>query len=148
MRRLRTKLIILLAVATLLLVGGVFVYLRYLGESNPHTPDAKHPAEVARIIKLLPDMPTSASPDDIEAMLMLPKPDFGSIGGRHCEIYWNIAPRYRFVLSFDPVWKERQLTLEFRSASIAAQGKPGFPLHEYHTVYPYRTWKGMVYSKR
>jgi hypothetical protein len=119
--------------------------LQMAKERNPHDPDAKHPARVAKIMKLLPKIPADASFRQIIAMLGLPKSwDGGSVSTTHCTMVWRIAAGYKFALNFDPVWKGRAVRLVFTEASISAQRKPGFPPDEYHTVYPYRSWKGMV----
>jgi hypothetical protein len=158
------RLVAFLALAILLIVGtGVFVCHHSLAlrrdtrdqppamasgvETNPHAPNAKHPQEVARILKLLPEIPVTASFDEIIAMLGLPKDRTGgSVSSTHCTMTWDVAPGYRFALSFDPEFQGDKLVLVFAEASFAAQSKPGFAPHEYHTVYPYRTWKGMVYQ--
>jgi hypothetical protein len=96
-------------------------------------------------MKLLPAIPAAASLDEIITLLGLPKDwSGGSVSSTHCCMYWEVAPRYRFELSFDPVPRDGKLTVEFQEAGFAAQQKPGFAPDEYHTVYPYRTWKGMV----
>jgi hypothetical protein len=159
---LKGKLIVLLALPILLTLGaGVFGYLRYgavskdrkdlpsapaaIVAANPHAPNAEHPRAVARIMKRLPRIRGTASPGEIIRMLGLPKDwDGGSVSSTECSMYWKVAPGYRFELSFDPVPRDGKLNLEFRGAGFAAQKKPGFAPQEYHTVYPYRTWKGMV----
>jgi hypothetical protein len=159
---LKVKRISFLALPILLILGaGVAVLLRYSVLSknqmelpsapadrvatSPHAPNAQHPREVARIMKLLPDIPPDASVDEIIAMLRLAKSwNGGSVSSTHCCMFWDVAPRYRLELSFDPVPRDGKLTLELREAGFSAQGKPGFGPDEYHTVYPYRTWKGMV----
>jgi hypothetical protein len=114
---------------------------------SPHDENATHPDEVARIMKLLPQIPTDASYDKIIAMLGLLKDWEGSsVSNTHCTMVWYISPGYAFVLNFDPVFTAGKRTLVFTEASFSAQKKPGFPSDEYHTVYPYRSWKGMVYK--
>jgi hypothetical protein len=102
---------------------------------------------VARIMKLLPRIANRASVDELIALLGLPKNwDGGGVSATECTMIWNFEGGYKFVLSFDPVPKNGKLTLEFREAAFSAPHKPGFPPDESHTVFPYRTWKGMVYK--
>jgi len=99
-------------------------------------PNAEHPAEIARIMKLLPQIPATASFDKINEILGLPKEwDGGSVSATHCTMVWrNLAPGYDFTLNFSPEGND-EVMLVFTEASFSAQG---------HTVYPYRSWKGMV----
>ncbi len=117
-------------------------------EQDPHAANSKHPAAVARIVKLLPQIPADESPDRIIAMLGIPKDcDGGHVSNTGCSMVWKyIAPGYHFTLAFDPEVKEGKLTLKFGEARFSAQHKPGFPPEEYHTVYPYRSSEGMVYK--
>jgi hypothetical protein len=146
MGRWRGKWIALLAVPILLALGaGVLVYQRY--RASPHGVNARHPPEVARIMQLLPEIPANATLDEIIALLGLPRDwDGGSVSSTHCCMYWEVAPGYRFELAFDPVPRDAKVHLEFREAGFAARNRPGFAAQEYHTVYPYRTWKGMVWE--
>jgi hypothetical protein len=115
-------------------------------EPNPHDAHAKHPPEVARIMKLLPQIDASASSGKIIAFLDLPKDwDGGSVSTTHCTMVWKkLAPGYHFALNFDPVFRDGKIVLVFTEASFSAQKKPGFPADEHHTVFPYRSHKGMV----
>jgi hypothetical protein len=115
-------------------------------EPNSHDANAKHPPEVARIMKLLPQIQADASYDKIIAMLGLPKDwDDGSVSATHCTMVWkNLAPGYHFAVNFDPVPKGDKIVLVFTDASFSAQKKPGFPADEYHTVFPYRSRQGTV----
>jgi hypothetical protein len=148
-------------VATGLLVAAVVVFacLRQKAEervspldtpttqANPHASNAKHPTEVARIIERLSEIPVTASADEIIALLGLPKDwNGGSVSSTHCCMTWDISTGYCFVLSVAPVAKDGKWALEFREAGFQAQGKPGFPPPEYHTIYPYHTWRGMQYK--
>jgi hypothetical protein len=115
-------------------------------EPRPHDANAKHPFAVTRIMGLLPHIPADASYHQIIALLGLP-PDWdgGSVSSTHCSLVWReLAPGYHFVLNFDPMLKDGKLILVFTEASFSAHKKPGFPPNEYHTVFPYRSWKGMV----
>jgi hypothetical protein len=117
-------------------------------DGNPHAPNAKHPDEVARIMNLLPKIEATDSYEKIIGMLGLPKDwDGGSVSSTHCTMVWRkLAPGYHFALNFDPVLKDGKRTLVFTEASFSADHKPGRPPDEYHTVYPYRSWKGMVHK--
>jgi hypothetical protein len=124
---------------------AAFAHLSEEKEQNPHAPNAKHPEKVAAIMKKLSDMPVDASFDKIIAYLGLPKDwDGGSVSTTECTMVWNIAPGYHFALNFDPVAMGDKITLVFTDASFSAQKKPGFPPDEFHTIYPYRSRKGMV----
>jgi hypothetical protein len=118
-------------------------------EPSPHDANARHPAEVARIMALLPKIDATATYEKIIAQLGLPKDwDGGSVSSTHCTMVWRkLAPGYKFALNFDPVFKDGKIVLVFTEASFSAQNKPGFPADEYHTVYPYRSHKGMVNKK-
>ena len=115
---------------------------------NPHAPNAKHPDEVARIMKLLPKIEATDPYDKIIGTLGLPKDwDGGSVSSTHCTMVWRkLAPGYHFAMNFDPVFKDGKITLVFTEASFSAQKKPGFPPDEHHTIYPYRSAKGMVHK--
>ncbi len=114
--------------------------------AGPHAKEATHPAEVARLMKRLPDIPVDGSLEEILAVLGL-EDDWtgGGVSSTHCDMVWQIAPGYKLGLSFDPVpGKDASPRLVFVEAGFSAQNKPGFPADEYHTIYPYRTRKGMV----
>jgi hypothetical protein len=117
-------------------------------DGNPHAPNAMHPDEVAQIMKLLPQIEATDFFDKIIGMLGLPKDwDGGSVSSTHCTMVWRkLAPGYHFALNFDPVVKDGKIRLVFTEASFSAQKKPGLPPDEYHTIYPYRSWKGMVHK--
>ena len=109
---------------------------------------AKHPAEAARIMKLLPKIPASASADEIIKFLGLPN-DFneGHAGNMGFDMVWSkIALGYQFTLSFSPARKDGKITMVFAEAAFSALGAPGFPADDYYTVYPYRSAKGMIYK--
>jgi hypothetical protein len=117
-------------------------------KENSHAPNAQHPDEVARIMKLLPKIEATDTYDKIIGMLGLPKDwDGGSVSSTHCTMIWKkLMPGYHLALNFDPVFKDGKITLVFAEASFSAQKKPGFPPDEYHTIYPYRSYKGMVHK--
>jgi hypothetical protein len=96
---------------------------------------------------LLPGIPADGSFEEIIALLGLSKDWIGgSVSSTHCDMAWDIAPGYRFCLSFDPVFEDGTRALLFTGAGFSAQNKPGFRHDEYHTVYPYRARKGMAHS--
>src|SRR5262249_32711841 len=130
--------------ALLTVTGSVFLYVAATG---PHGPIPRHPPEVARIMKLLPEIPASASHDEIIAFLGLPEEwDGGSFDVHLCTMVWeHIAPGYKFVLCFHPEPRGGKLTLLFVEASFSAQSMLCCSPDGRGTVYPYRTWKGMVY---
>ena len=115
-------------------------------ENAPHDANARHPLVVMRIMGLLPQIPADGSYDQIITLLGLPpKWDGGTASSTHFKIVWrNLAPGYRFALNFSPVLKDGKQILVFAEASFSAHKKPGFPPDQYHTVYPFRSWKGMV----
>ena len=58
-------------------------------ERGPHAANSKHPESVARIMKLLPQIPADESPDKIIATLGLPKDwDGGEAGSTGCIMVW------------------------------------------------------------
>jgi hypothetical protein len=107
----------------------------------------RHPPEVARLMKLLPDIPADGSPEDIVRFLGLPEePTFAESSFTHHTMSWDTAPGYAFCLSFSPCFgpdPNDRRGLEFNSAGFSACGKPGYPPDTFEPVYPYRTWRGM-----
>jgi hypothetical protein len=108
---------------------------------DPFGPNPRHPAEVVRLMKLLPGIPAGGSPEDIYRYLGLRVEDVkdGESSGLGFTAIWHIATNYRFVLGFsrphgDPVFSE---------ASIQALN-PGGGSHDYWILYPYRHRSGMV----
>lgn len=122
---------------------------RHCGDYRQEKPSEKYPEAVARIMKVLPQIPADASPDKIIAMLGLPKHDEELeevVDSHHCWMMWTVAPGYRFSMSFDWVLIQGDFKLVFSGASVSAQQKPGSPSEEYQTVYPRRARNGMVYE--
>jgi hypothetical protein len=115
---------------------------------DPFGTPPRHPPEVARLLKLLPDIPADGSPADVVRFLGLPdKPTYWEASTTHYDMTWDVAPGYTFFLGFSPWFSpdpNDQRALEFASAGFSACGKPGFPPDSFQTVYPYRTDRGMV----
>lgn len=114
---------------------------------DPFGTPPRHPPEVVRLMKLLPDIPADGDPEDIVRFLGLPEnPTSGDSSFTHHNMGWDVAPGYCFYLSFSP-WFGREHNdrrgLEFVEAGFTALGKPGYPPDSFQTVYPYRTWRGM-----
>lgn len=116
-----------------------------VGRSNPHARNANRPVEVARLMKLMPEIERDDSHEEIITKLGLLKDcDGGGVDGTGCCMLWEIPPEYRFCLSFTVEEKNDKWILVFSQASFSAARKPGFPPHEYHTIYPFRDRKSMV----
>src|SRR5262249_44308555 len=71
----------------------------------PWGPPPRHPPEVVRLMKLLPDIPADGDPEDIVRFLGLPEdPSSGDSSFTHHNMGWNVAPGYVFYLSFSISW--------------------------------------------
>jgi hypothetical protein len=113
----------------------------------PKNPPGKHPAEVARIMKLLPKIRASASADEIIKFLGLPKDcDYGPPGTGFTMSWNRIAPGYHFNLNFEPARKDGEVKFMLVEAAFSSLHAPGRPPDDYYTIYPYRSAKGMVYK--
>jgi hypothetical protein len=115
--------------------------------SDPFGRMPRHPPEVVRLMNLMPSLPAEGTLDDFLHHLGLQANwTGGSIcGGGGAVMTWDIAPGYRFSLAISmPRTENGRSVASLSEASIAAQGKPGFPADHYHTIYPYRNWTGMV----
>jgi hypothetical protein len=144
MRRLLTRQVL---VATLLglLVVGVIAYFWH--QHVTHARHVKHPEEVARILALLPDIPETASPDEVIQFLGLPKEPTNCDSDRKgFDMGWDIAPGYRFGLSFRVVNKDGKWHTILTVAGFMVTHEPDSPSPRYGAVYPYRGHEGMVYE--
>ena len=98
------------------------------------------------MISQLSEIPRVAKLDSILQLLELSKDwDGGSVSSTHCVMVWDVAPGYRFELSINPTPRDDD-NIEVFEAGFAAQNKPGFPLDEFHTVYPCLTTNGIAYE--
>src|SRR5262245_41293792 len=72
---------------------------------DPFGPVPRHPPEVVRLMKLMPGIPADGSEQDILHYLGLRAEDvkYGNFSGVRCELIWDIAPGYRFFISFPPL---------------------------------------------
>jgi hypothetical protein len=100
-------------------------------------------------MRLLPQIPKDGSYEQIRSMLGLDRErDRG--GGEDPEEFtegWDIAPGYRFELTFVFEIREgRDPVIHFASAGFSAQNKPGLPPQQFDTIFPYRVRDGMAYD--
>jgi hypothetical protein len=116
--------------------------------SNPHAAGATHPAEVARLLLRLPDLPARAGFDEVRAVLGLPDraDQWDGWGVKTITESWFVAPGYRLDVTFALADRGERLEPELFEAGVWALGKPGLPPDEYYPIYPYRTWRGIEYE--
>ncbi|WP_020476485.1 hypothetical protein [Zavarzinella formosa] len=148
----RISLRALLAVGVLAF-GATMVFLRDKPpgpsdvEQTPPMEEAARPKEVARILKLLPSIPSKESPDAIIKYLGLPREfDRGSSDGESFLMIWDITPEYQFMLGYAREFAPGKPPLKLYEASFSLRWNLGSPDLATCMVYPYWTQEGMVSS--